>query len=717
MMTRRDALALSAASVFPLGLDPFTIPIASAKEGDDPTKVFVGKDKSTDSRLGVPRTLNDYSPFVVPKSKEAWEARRKQLREQLLVATGLWPFPEKTPLNATIHGSIGREGYTIEKVFFASTPGHYVSGNLYRPVVNEKKPAKFPAILFAHGHWANGRLHDDGEKAAEASVKGGGEPDVDRGRFFMQALPATLAKMGFIVFQYDMVGVGDSNAIGHGQGFADVEGELRLQSAMGLQTWNSVRSLDFVLSLPDVDPKRIGMTGASGGGTQTFMLAAIDDRLTCVFPAVMVSTGMQGGCVCENCSLLRVNTGNVEIAGLFAPKPMGMSAANDWTKEIMTKGFPELSELYGLYGAKDKVAARAWLEYGHQYNVHARQMMYAWFAKYLQGEDLALKEPAFKPVPPKELSVYDESHPRPKDELPAAKLRETMTKTSDEQMSKLAPKDAATLKEFQRVVGTALRVMVNDELPKEVVIRSGPTDGKADGLTIHCAVLGRSNEKDAVPCVGLYGPNFTHEKVMIWLDPRGKTHLFEKGKLVPSAKLLVDAGYAIAAPDVLGVGENSIPKAIPVNKSFAGYTYGYNRSALANRVHDALTLVAFCRSTLNAKTISLVGWGEFGPVAILTKALAGDAIARMAADMNQFRFENIKETDDPMMLSGAVKYGGLPAFMALCAPGEILVHNHKGTASGRLSKAAYDAAGAGNKLTRVDEKLDDMKVVEWLVKS
>jgi hypothetical protein len=199
------------------------------------------------------------------------------------------------------------------------------------------------------------------------------------------------------------------------------------------------------------------------------MLAAIDDRLSCAFPAVMVCTGMQGGCVCENCSLLRVNTGNVEIAGLFAPKPMGMSAANDWTKELMTKGYPELRELYDLYGAKDKVAARAWLEYGHQYNVHARQMMYSWFAKYLQGEDLALKEPAFKPVAPKELSVYDEKHPRPKDELPVAKLREAMAKSSDEQMAKLAPKDAETLKEFRRVVGAALRVMVNDELPKEEI--------------------------------------------------------------------------------------------------------------------------------------------------------------------------------------------------------------------------------------------------------
>jgi dienelactone hydrolase len=717
MMTRRDLLAFSAASILPTSLDSFSHPILWAAEGDDPTKVLAGTTKSTDSRLGPPKTLNDYFPFVVPSTKVAWEARRKQLREQLLVATGLWPLSEKTPLNPTIHGLISRPGYTIEKVFFASTPGHYVSGNLYRPAQDEKKSLKFPGVLFAHGHWENGRLHDAGERAAAASVKSGGEPDLVRGRYFMQAIPATLAKMGIVVFQYDMVGVGDSTAIPHAMGFADIEGELRLQSAMGLQTWNSVRSLDFLLSLPDVDSKRIGMTGASGGGTQTFILAAIDDRLTSAFPAVMVSTGMQGGCVCENCSHLRVNTGNVEIAALFAPKPMALSAANDWTKEIMTKGYPELQAVYDLYGAKDKVSARAWLEYGHQYNVHARQMMYSWFAKYLQGEDATITESAYTPVPPKELSVYDEKHPRPKDELPAAKLREKMTNSSEEEMGKLAPKDATTLKEFHRVVGTALRVMVNDELPKEMTVKVGPSMSKVNGLKIDRAAIGRPNEKDLVPCIAVTGPKSNGEKLVIWLDPRGKSSLFDKGKLIASAKVLIDAGYGIAALDVLGVGENAFPKAFSVDKGFAGYTFGYNRSLLANRVHDALTLVAFGKSSLEAKTISLVGWGEFGPLAILAKALAGDAITKMAADMHQFRFENIKDTADPMLLSGAVKYGGLPAFLALCAPGEVLVHNHRGTASGRISKAAYEAAGAANKLTRMDEKLDDTKVVEWLAKS
>src|ERR1051325_10058597 len=128
---------------------------------------------------------------------------------------------------------------------------------------------------------------------------------------------------------------------------------------MGLQTWNSIRALDFVTSLPDVDASRIAVTGASGGGTQTFILCAIDPRPALAFPAVMVSTAMQGGCTCENASDLRIDTGNVEIAALFAPKPLGMTAANDWTKEMPTKGFPELKKHYQNLGVPDNVMLKA----------------------------------------------------------------------------------------------------------------------------------------------------------------------------------------------------------------------------------------------------------------------------------------------------------------------------------------------------------------------
>src|SRR5581483_6302796 len=264
-----------------------------------------------------------------------------------------------------IHGKIERDGYTVEKARFASMPGHYVTGNLYRPTgrTNEDRPA----VLSPHGHWANGRFYEASDKEVEKQIQSGAEKTREGAKYPLQARCANLARLGFVVFHYDMVGYADSTAIPHREGFKDAAAELRLQSFMGLQAWNSIRALDFLESLPGVDRKRIGVTGASGGGTQTFILCAIDDRPAAAFPAVMVSTAMQGGCVCENCSHLRVGTGNIEIAGLFAPKPLAMSAAKDWTEELMTKGYPELKRLYALLGAEDKVAARAWLEFGHNY--------------------------------------------------------------------------------------------------------------------------------------------------------------------------------------------------------------------------------------------------------------------------------------------------------------------------------------------------------------
>src|SRR5207248_3743168 len=263
--------------------------------------------------------------------------------------------------------------YTIEKVFFASMPGHYVSGNLYRP---KGKTGKLAGVLCPHGHWKNGRFFDAGPEEAKKQIEKGAEKTTNGARFPLQARCAMLARMGSVVFHYDMVGVADSQPIPHAKGFADAEAELRLQSALGLQTWNSIRALDFLLSLPEVDAKRIGVTGASGGGTQTFLLCAIDDRPTVAFPAVMVSTEMQGGCVCENASYLRQFTGNIDLAALFAPKPLGMSAANDWTKEIETKGLPELKALYKLLGAEDNVTAKCFLQFDHNYNQVSRELMY-----------------------------------------------------------------------------------------------------------------------------------------------------------------------------------------------------------------------------------------------------------------------------------------------------------------------------------------------------
>ena len=312
-----------------------------------------------------------------------------------------------------------------------------------------------------------------------------------------------------------------------------------------------------------------------------------------------------------------------------------MSAANDWTVEIEKKGLPELKKLYTMLGVPDLVNARCHPEFGHNYNQVSREMMYSWFNKHLLGKTGDVKEEPFKPIPPKDLSVYDAKHPRPADELNAKKLREKMTEASEAQMKALEPNDAKSLAEYRHVVGTALKVMIGGGLPKpgKLKIHMAPKEVKlADGVTMHITALGREGEGDMVPAAGVFKGKFD-AGVVVWIDPRGKSSLIERGKLVPAAAALVDKGYAIVAPDVFNTGELTGSWAVqvrqgketvvvkqseyPVNKGFAGFTYGYNRPVFANRVHDILTAVAFARDVLKAKTIHLVGWEGAGPWSLL----------------------------------------------------------------------------------------------------
>jgi dienelactone hydrolase len=310
-----------------------------------------------DRRFVALQDLDQPATFTpVFQTRAQREERAAQLRRQVLVAAGLWPMPARPLIQAIIWGRIERDGYTIEKVYFASRAGHYVSGNLYRPT---GKTGPFPAVLTPHGHWENGRLMQRKPEQVQKELDSGAEQTKEGATYPLQARCAGLARMGCVVFIYDMVGVADSAPIPHADGFRDAEAELRLQSSFGLQTWNSIRALDFLCALPDVDPKRIAVTGESGGGTQTIILSAIDDRVAVSVPVVMVSGNMQGGCICENASLLRVDTNNIELAALFAPKPLCAIGADDWTSDIETVGYPELQQIYGLYGATPNVPRAA----------------------------------------------------------------------------------------------------------------------------------------------------------------------------------------------------------------------------------------------------------------------------------------------------------------------------------------------------------------------
>src|SRR5947199_3513995 len=312
---------------------------------------------AADRRAGKLKDLNTPREFPAIHSRSEWESRAKEIREQILVSCGLWPLPEKTPLHARIFGKVERGGYSVEKVYFQTFPGFYLAGNLYRPLGKESGP--FPAILNPHGHWANGRMADTDEGSIAARC-------------------INFAKQGMIAFSYDMVGYNDTGFPDWPQGeefykrhrrFATNEVNLLWNiSLMGLQTWNSIRALDFLESLAGADKSRLACTGASGGGTQTFILGAVDDRPAAQAPIVMVSHSMQGGCSCENAPGLRVDYSNMEIAAVPAPRPQILVAATgDWTRATLEIEGPAIEKIYRLFGAPEKLRYVRF-DFNHNYN-------------------------------------------------------------------------------------------------------------------------------------------------------------------------------------------------------------------------------------------------------------------------------------------------------------------------------------------------------------
>ena len=316
-----------------------------------------------DSRnVNVIEVETHFAPPVF-QTRAAWEIRAAHLRKQIQFAAGLLPMPEKQPIHAEVFGHLERKGYSVEKVLLETMPGFYLGGNLYRPT---GKTGRFPAIVSPHGHWAYGRL----ENSSVASVPG---------------RCINLARQGYVVFSYDMVGYDDTIQMPHVA--TGKREQLWGFGLLGMQLWDSIRAVDFLASLADVDPTRIGATGASGGATQILMLQAVDDRIKFSSPVNMISSIYQGGSPCENAPLLRVGTNNMEIAALMAPRPMLMvSTTQDWTKNTPRVEYPALQAMYRLYDKEVNVQTHE-VDAPHNYNRESREAVYRFFAKKVLSAD------------------------------------------------------------------------------------------------------------------------------------------------------------------------------------------------------------------------------------------------------------------------------------------------------------------------------------------
>ena len=319
---------------------------------------------SEEGRKHLDKLLSGY-PNV-----QLWEARKAELRKCFLEQLGLTPMPEKTPLNPVYTPIRKFDGYTVENVGIETLPGLYLCGSLYRPA---KGKGPFPAVLSPHGHFNSTDLNEYGRY----------RPD-------QQFRCAMLARMGAVVFSYEMFAYGES--------LLQVDkADHKTALAPTIQTLNSIRVIDFLTSLPYVDSKKIGVTGESGGGTQTFLLTALDDRITVSVPVVMVSSYFFGGCACESglpihsCTDLMTN--NAEIAAMASPRPLlVISDGSDWTANVPVIEFPYLKKVYELYGKPENVENVHLAAEGHDYGVSKRMAMYGFMAKHLGLNINAVKD-------------------------------------------------------------------------------------------------------------------------------------------------------------------------------------------------------------------------------------------------------------------------------------------------------------------------------------
>ncbi len=691
-----------------------------------------------DVRLQPLKDLDGYFPFQPPATREAWAKRAERVRRQVQVTLGLWPEPARTQLNAVVHGRLEREGFTVEKVCFESLPGFWVTGNLYRPV---GRSGRVPAVLCPHGHWNEGRFMDQGEAGVRREIAQGAERFEGGGRSVLQARCVQLARMGCVVFHYDMLGYADSQQIpmeiAHGfrtqrpemntpenWGLFSPRAESHYQSVMGLQTWNSIRALDFVAGLPDVDPERIACTGASGGGTQTFILGALDARVRVGFPAVMVSTAMQGGCTCENACGLRVATGNVELAALFAPKPQGLTSADDWTREMSTKGFPELQQVYALFDARDMVMLKRGEHFGHNYNHVSRTAMYAWMNRHLK---LGLPEPVlerdFTRLHRAEMSVWDDAHPAPSGgpEFERRLLR-WWTDDADRKVRAAQAKPEA----FRDLAGPAVEVVMGRTLAEV-----GPVEFQATtrqdhgGWSLTAGVLRVSRHQEALPALLLAPPQPSGD-VVVWVDEAGKQGLYDGDGQSPRAEVrrLLEAGRTVVSADLLFQGEFVAEGASPAKtrrvknpRESAAYTFGYNHALFAQRAHDVLALVAFAREQAKGRPVDLVGLGGAGPWVAAARTQTGEAVRRTALDTQGFRFIQVADLHAVNFLPGGAKYGDLPGMLMLGAPGRLWLAGEPADGVAAV-RAFYASAGQESALTvdASDPAGRPDRAVAWLLR-
>ncbi len=604
--------------------------------------------------------------------KGPWLERAEFLRKQILFSAGLLPQPKKNPLNAQVFGRIEHEDYTVEKVLLETWPGFYLGANLYRP---KGKQGPFPAIVSPHGHWSYGRL----EHQELASVPARG---------------VNFAKQGYVAITYDMVGYDDTRQLPH-----DFLGGKREQmwgvGLLGVQLWDSIRVVDFLQSLPDVDAERIAATGASGGATQVLMLQAVDQRIKWSAPVNMISYIMQGGSECENAPNLRIDTNNVEIAALMAPRPMlVVSATGDWTRNVPRDEFQTIKKIYELYDAAAQTEV-VQFDSPHNYHQGSREAVYRFFGKRIlaDSDETHFAEKRFPVEQLGDMLALWGRKP-PDNAVNQQQFIEQRVAEAKAAVDELRPTDAASLAKAQQAFRERLALSLMAKQPEPNELASDLLEALPNGEKL---VIGRRETGDRIPAVILNPPPLRRPpppaRPTLIVHPEGSAWTLSssesRGGLVADllarngAVMAIDAfqtGHAVAARDIAAAG-----------RSAEKYFTTFNRTDTANRVQDILTAITYARTRLGSQPLNLVCFGEAGLWCGLARSLA-DGEIHMAIDWYGFDAESDAAFVDRLFTPGLRRAGDLRAASTLWTDGSLFVWNAGSAFPKDWTDAVFNAA-------------------------
>lgn len=620
-------------------------------------------------------------------TREKWPARRLKVRNELLKSLGLDPLPSRTPLNARLVDVIERDDYVLEKLIFEPRPWFLAPAQLYIPK-NTDFPA--PAVLYSVGHWmVNGKMESD-----------------------VHACCVGLAKLGFAVFIYDPIGQGERGSNFNDHGHRDLL--LLGLSQAGLMVWESVRAIDYLLTRPEIDGNRIGMTGASGGGLNTLYTCAIDDRIAVSIPVCYVTSftrflqamrglDWNGGIdLCNQVPNVIRYAGMAGICALIAPRAlMFINGTED--PQFPINGAREVLDqvqcAYESLGASDRVTMVA-VESGHGYNRAMREVAYGWFKKWLTGEGYGgpIEEPEFPKDAPDDPQFKSFMWGTTISSGPAIiKLAKDVAKKFPHSIE--PPKKENDWPNFREKLKDELRSALNlvSLSGKPGVIEEERYD--IDGLVTERFVL-EPEGGIVIPCY-LFRPaaieRDASEEVLVFLNDRGKLAAVDEGILA----LIKSQRIRVFALDLRGTGE-TVPVApeyrtlattegtIETIRSKPGDTLEFEvatnclmlgRSLLAQQVHDLIAFLNHLDRGVNRFTtkVTVAASGVRTSLVALFAAALDDRIGRVILDGLLLNYKSVIGVENAAIPIGAYVFGilrhfDLPYAAMLVAPRPLIIN-------------------------------------------